>query len=282
MLGLGSRTGEEVAELGRDIDRRGGGRAGRRQVPVEGGGIAAGENPAGLLVSRSPRVGKAGAGGVPDEDLPGVGGLLEESDGRGTRTGDEELPMRGPYPEDVDRPREDAHRGAEVDATGGGGPPSGGAQGRPHGDRRRHRPGGVILTDEEEEKGVTPEGEDIAPALLGESDHGTEHVVEDVGELLGSHPAAAGQTLGEGCEPGDVDETEGAVDDLPRTPRRLLIPAGGEGGDVRSEAGRCLHHDDGARLPAVGFSGGPASAGLGQRGKRRRMAGRTSERRTMS
>ena len=96
--------------------------------------------------------------------------------------------------------------------------------------------------------GVRPEVHALTVALAGSDESFRERFVAETG-----------------CEPGDVDETEGAVDDLPRTPRRLFVPAGGEGGDVRAEAGRCLHHDDGARLPRR-LLRRPASAGSVRRG----------------
>ncbi len=93
-----------------------------------------------------------------------------------------------------------------------------------HGDGGLGTEHGVVAAGEHQQQRVPSELEEAPTLVIGHPQHPREHVVEDLGQLLGSDATLAGEAFREGGEPGDVDETARAVDRPPQGTRRLEIP----------------------------------------------------------
>ena len=89
---------------------------------------------------------------------------------------------------------------------------------------RRGRIAGVVLALEQEQQRVSTELEQLTSAFGGDLEHRAEDPAQGVDELLGADASPAGEPLGQGGEPGDVGEAQGAVDHSPRTIGRIEHP----------------------------------------------------------
>ena len=66
-----------------------------------------------------------------------------------------------------------------------------------HLDRRAGGLPGVVVAPEQQQEGITAELDEGARPLVGQREHGGEDAVEDLGELLGTDAAPAGEPLGQ-------------------------------------------------------------------------------------
>ena len=100
--------------------------------------------------------------------------------------------------------------------------------------RRRHQHGGPAGAlgrgglGEEEEGGVAAPLQQVRPVGGGHAQHLGEDRADDVGDLLRPDLAPGGQPLGEGREPRDVHEQQGALEAAVDRLRRAGEPVQGE------------------------------------------------------
>lgn len=66
----------------------------------------------------------------------------------------------------------------------------------------------MIVAPEDEQQRVAPELQQAATAVVGDPEHPSEDVVEDLGQLLGADPSPSGELLGQRGESRDVDVAE--------------------------------------------------------------------------
>ena len=71
----------------------------------------------------------------------------------------------------------------------------------------------MVCIVEEQEQRVTAPLEKVAALVLGIHQQVAEDIVEEVAQLLGAFPAAAGQPFSERGEAGDVEQQQASIDD---------------------------------------------------------------------
>ncbi len=101
-------------------------------------------------------------------------------------------------------------------------------------------PGGMPGSREPEQEGVAPELQEAAVLPVGDGEQLREDGAEDLGDLLGTHLAVAGQALGHLREPGDVDEDHRPVERSERSVGLFGEPADQEPRSVRPQDLRAL------------------------------------------
>ena len=117
------------------------------------------------------------------------------------------------------------------------------AQGGTHGDGGLGGHGRVVVAGERQEQGVAAELEQRAALAVGDLEHPGEHVVEDLGQLLGADAAPPGQALGEGGEARDVHEAARGLHLAPQCAGCVEVPFGGHARDIGRE------HEPRCRVP---------------------------------
>jgi hypothetical protein len=241
MLSLGLPTGEGTAEVERDAALRAGSvpqphgpsRDVRQPVDPRRGPAIPTQEGAARVTRSDPARNQRGRGGLVEEHLAGLGGLLEQTGGgRSCPDGEEHL-LLDPEPSEPERPAVESDRHAE---------PHGSTRGRDgrnpferplHLERDGRRAVGVRRTVEQHEERVPAELQHVAaPGEHGLDDPG-EDVVDDPCDRLPTDPPAAGEALGEPREPRHVGEQQGAVEsEVPAIPGDLR-PGEREGRGVR-------------------------------------------------
>ena len=98
----------------------------------------------------------------------------------------------------------------------------------------------MLFPGEEQQQRVAAELDQTAAVLIGRGEQLAEHESDDVGDLLGSHPAEPGQPLRHLREARDVDEHHRAVDGLHAQVGLLDDPLDGEPRQERPQRGRAI------------------------------------------
>ena len=161
--------------------------------------------------------------------------VLHQHRVRPGRAGHDQLAVRIPHEEEVERTAVRAHRHAQLDlgarqvdlADG----PQGGAH--PHGGRAG--PSSVSLAREEQQQRVAAELEQAATVRVGDGEQLGEAGLDRLGDLFGALLPLAGQLLGQFREAGDVDEHDAALERPRGLVRRMRELTHEDPGDVRSE-----------------------------------------------
>ena len=108
-----------------------------------------------------------------------------------------------------------------------------------HPQRRPRCPAAVVWAVEEQQNRVAAPLEKVGTLVLGIHQQPAEDGVEEVTQLLGAFPAAAGQPLGEWGEAGDVEQEQASIDDSMGRPQLGCCPRGQQPRHVRRR-GRTL------------------------------------------
>ena len=161
--------------------------------------------------------------------------VLHQHRMRPGRAGHDQLAVRIPHQEEVERTAVRTHRHAQLDLGArqvdlADGPQRGA---HPHGGRAR--PNRMSLAREEQQQRVAAELEQAATVRVGHGEQLGEAGLDRLGDLFGALFALAGQLLGQFREAGDVDEHDAALERPRGLVRRMRELAHEDPGDVRSE-----------------------------------------------